>query len=236
LGAVAFRNRTRIRDICRQNSRLAEEYVVTQAPPIGRCHNLSVSCQRSIRVAADESCTISFSCQSKQEQASAEHLASENDDSLIGQLKLRAANKFSVISRIKDRTAVSARETTTFDVGKQQTAVKCDGHFSKEQPTAVTASKFDSFCIEEQQAAVLAARYDAYSIGKEQQAAVCSIVQLRAFKNAANHSETRDGQPEVGKQGSKSRVVAAAAKTFRRIRKPVQMFKVRTGFSFFFKS
>jgi hypothetical protein len=205
LGAVAFRNRTRIRDICRRNLKLTEtaEHAATPpAPSVSQSHHISVSCQQTLRVAADDSCSIRVSCRSQNERPPAANHVAEDDGSPSGLIQQKVASRLSLNRKVR-----TAGTTTTFDVGKQL--------------SAVSSVKCDRYCSEKQHAEVAAAVNEAsYSIKREQPSAVCSVVQLKPLKSATNHS---DVQPERGKLA----VVAAAARTFTLMRKPLQMLKVR---------
>jgi hypothetical protein len=211
LGAVAFRNRTRIRDICRRNPKLTETAELAAAPPapsISQSHHISVSCQQTLRIAADDSCSIRVSCRSQNERSPAANHVAEEDGSPSGLIQQKVASRLS--SNRKNKTAGT---TTTFDVGKQL--------------AAVSSVKCDRYCSENQHAEVAAVVYEAYSIKREQPTAVCSTVQLKPLKSAANPSAARINGGEVQSERGKRAVVAAAARTFTLMRKPLQMLKVR---------
>jgi hypothetical protein len=112
-----------------------------------------------------------------------------------------------------NRKLRTAGTTTTFEEGKQL--------------AAVPSVKCDRYCSEKQHAEVAAAVYEAYSIKREQPTAVCSIVQQKPLKSAANHSESRINGGNVQPERGKRAVVAAAARTFTLMRKPLQKLKVR---------
>jgi hypothetical protein len=210
LGAVAFRNRTRIRDICRRNPKLKETAELAASPPapsVNQSHHISVSCQQTVRIAADDRCSIRVSCRSQNERSPAANHVAEEDGSPSGLIKQKVASRLSL--NRKNRTGT----TTTFDVGKQL--------------AAVPSVKCDRYCSEKEHAEVTAAVYEAYSIKGEQPTAVCGVVQLKPLKSAANHTEARSNGGNVQPERGKRAVVAAAARTFTLMRKPLQMLKVR---------